>query len=79
MEDRILLINKDKYSLEATKNQDGYYYYKFLIEGVIRWHFKAYEYETDGIASYKIPAPYGLDVGDYAGAIKKLSSFFKVV
>lgn len=72
------LKSKQNSELLAIPNENGHLFYQFKINGIIRWNFRAYEYEEDGITSKKIYAPLGLAEEDYEGAFEKLISYFKV-
>lgn len=72
------LKSKQNSELLAIPNENGHLFYQFKINGNVRWYFRAYEYEEDGITSKKIYAPFGLAEEDYEGAFEKLISYFKV-
>jgi hypothetical protein len=71
-------IGNKSYTLTRICNSNGHSYFQFRINGIVRWCYKAYEYEADGITSHEVKAPFGLSNAEYEKALTSIMSYFKV-
>lgn len=71
-------VENTKYSITRILNLNGHPFFQFRINGEVRWYFKAYVYEPDGVTSHEIVAPYGLSAGLYERALKEIMSTFNI-